>query len=307
MRCSVIIPSYNRVAELPRAVESVLAQDTPDFELIVVDDSTDETRTWLKTQSDPRIKLIFPPQRRGVSAARNLGIEAARAPIVAFLDSDDTYLPQRLSRTLAVMEREPQLTCTLASANKEVRGEMRPSPLPDIRLNPQAFEWALYADLIGVDGSSIAVRAEAARTIGGFCETMKRTEDREFLIRLAPLGPARVLPDLLWEKGWTTDSLSNDWVGAGRDLLNYARQRPELSGRYRKLGSYLASKILVSDLRRGDFATLAGDWRTFRSNGLLPQNLARIWREHREVHNYRRANSNREALLRLSGAPADWT
>jgi glycosyltransferase involved in cell wall biosynthesis len=284
----------------------VLAQDESDFELIIVDDSTDETRDWLRTLTDPRIKIILPEQRRGVSAARNLGLAAARAPIVAFLDSDDSYLPQRLSRALAAMDREPDLVCTLSSANKEVRGKLRPSPLPDVKLGPRAFEWALYSDLIGVDGSSITVLTEVARRIGGFCEQMQRTEDREFLIRLAPLGAVRLLPDVLWEKRWTTDSLSNEWKGAGRDLLSYVKQRPELATRFRKLGSYLASKILVSDLRRGDLATLAADWAAFRRAGLLPGGLARIWRDHREVRQYRRALSNSEALARLAGAPAEW-
>jgi glycosyltransferase involved in cell wall biosynthesis len=306
MRCSVVIPSYNRLNVLPRAVESVLAQDEPDFELIIVDDSTDETRAWLAKLTDPRIKVILPERRRGVSAARNLGIAAARAPIVAFLDSDDFYLPQRLSRALEALDREPELVCTLSSANKEVRKELRPSPLPDVKLGPQAFEWALYSDLIGVDGSSITARTEAARAIGGFCEQLHRTEDREFLLRLAPHGAARLLPDVQWEKGWTTNSLSNEWKGAGRDLVAYAKQRPELTTRFRKLGSYLASKILVADMRRGDLVTFAADWQAFRRTGLLRGGLGRIWRDHRDVRKYRRSMSNRKALARLAGAPIEW-
>ncbi len=305
MRCSVIVPTYNRLPVLPRAIESALAQDEPDFEIIVVDDSTDGTPKWLASLTDPRIRVIRPERPRGVGFARNVGIESARAPIVSFLDSDDWYLPQRLSRALDALDREPDLVCTLSSATKEVRGEMRPSPLPDVKLSPRAFEWALYSDIIGVDGTSITVRTEAARKIGGFFEK-SRSEDREFLIRLAPHGAARLMPEITWAKGWSEVSLSNDWKNAGRDLLDYARQRPELTTRFRKLGSYLASKILVYDLRRGDFATLAADWRAFRSAGLLQGGLARIWREHREVRKYRRANSNREALMRLSGAPADW-
>ena len=128
MRCSVVIPSYNRLTVLPRAVESVLAQDEADFELIVVDDSTDATRDWLKTLTDPRITVILPPQRRGVSAARNIGLNAARAPVVAFLDSDDSYLPRHLSGALAALDREPELVCTLSSANKEVRGCVAAEP-----------------------------------------------------------------------------------------------------------------------------------------------------------------------------------
>ena len=306
MRCSVVIPAYNRLNVLPRAVASVLAQDESDFELIIVDDSTDGTREWLATLTDPRIKIILSERPRGVSAGRNMGLAAARAPIVAFLDSDDTYLSQRLSRALNALDREPDLVCTLSSANKEVRNELRPSPLPDVKLGPRAFEWALYSDIIGVDGSSITVRTEAARAIGGFCEQLRRTEDREFLIRLAPHGAVRLLPDVQWEKGWTTNSLSNEWKDAGRDLVVYAEQRPELTTRFRKLGSYLASKILVADLRRGDVGTFVADWGAFRRGGLLRGGIARMWRDHREVRNYRRAMSNRDALAQLAGAPAEW-
>jgi glycosyltransferase involved in cell wall biosynthesis len=306
LRCSVVIPTYNRLNALPRAVASVLAQDEPDFELIIVDDSTDGTQEWLATLTDPRIKIILTERPRGVSAGRKMGLAAARAPIVAFLDSDDTYLPQRLSRALNALDREPDLVCTLSSANKEVPNELRPSPLPDVKLGPRAFEWALYSDIIGVDGSSIAVRTEAAHAIGGFCEQMRRTEHREFLIRLAPHGAVRLLPDVQWEKGWTINSLSNEWKGAGRNLVVYAEQRPELTTRFRKLGNYRASKILVADLRRGDLGTFVADWRAFRRGGLLRSGIARMWRDHREVRNYRRAMSNRDALAQLAGAPAEW-
>jgi glycosyltransferase involved in cell wall biosynthesis len=306
LRCSVVIATYNRLDVLRRSVASVMAQDEPDFELIIVDDSTDGTREWLATLTDPRIKIILPERRRGVSAARNIGLAAARAPVVAFLDSDDAYYPRRLSRVLAVMDSEPDLVCTLSSAIKQVRDEMRPSPLPDVTLSPAAFEWALYSDIIGVDGTSITARTLPARAIGGFCESMHRTEDREFLIRLAPHGKVRLLPDLLWEKSWTVDSLSNDGKVAGRDLVAYFTQRPEFTTRFRKLASYHATKILVSDLRRGDFATFYSDLKRFRDIGLLRDGLGRMWRDHREVRKYRRSMSNAEALVQITGAPAMW-
>ena len=137
--------------------------DEPDFELIIVDDSTDDTPQWLATQTDLRIKVVRPQRKSGVSGGRNHGLATARAPIVSFLDFDDFYLPQYLSRALAALDREPDVVCTLSSGIKEVRNERRPSPLPDVKLGPRAFEWALYAGLIGVDGSSITVRTKAAR------------------------------------------------------------------------------------------------------------------------------------------------
>ena len=94
---SVIIPTYNRGWILKEAVESVLAQDFTDYELIVVDDgSTDDSREILNSFGQKIIVLRQPNQ--GVSAARNRGIAAARAQLVALLDSDDLWLPQKLSR-----------------------------------------------------------------------------------------------------------------------------------------------------------------------------------------------------------------
>jgi glycosyltransferase involved in cell wall biosynthesis len=307
LRCSVVIPSYNRLNVLPRAVESVLAQEESDFELIVVDDgSTDGTSAWLATLTDPRIRVIAAERNRGVSAARNRGLEAARATVVAFLDSDDAYRPQRLRRVLEIMDAEPDVVCTLSSSIKQVWDERRTNLVPDVKLSPAAFEWALYCDLIGVDGSGITVRTQAARDVGGFCEKLRRTEDREFLIRLAPRGAARLLSDVLWEKSWTIDSGSNEWKGAGRDLIAYFAQRPEYTARFRKLASYHATKILVADLRRGDFNTFLADLKSFRHAGLLRGGLGRLWRDHREVRHYRRAMSNRDALAQLAGAPAKW-
>ncbi len=305
--CSVVIPTYNRMNVLPRAVASVMAQDEPAFELIIVDDgSTDGTREWLATLTDPRIRVVLSTRNSGVSAARNSGLAAARAPVVSFLDSDDAYRPQRLSRTLAVMTNEPDVVCTLSSSIKQVWDEVHESIMPDVKLGPAAFEWALYCDLIGVAGSSITCRTAAARAIGGFAENMRTTEDREFLIRLAPQGAVRLLPDLLWEKFWTVNSESNDWKNAGAELLAYFSQLPDYTTRFRKLARYMATKILVADVRRLDFISLFKDIKRFHHSGLLSGGPIRMIRDHREVRRYRRAMSNREALATLTGAPAAW-
>jgi hypothetical protein len=164
-RCSVILPTYNRVKSLPNAVASVLAQDEPDFELIIVDDgSTDQTQAWVKTLDDPRIRLARSERNQGPSAARNTGIEMASAPVIAFLDSDDIYCARRLSLPLAVLEREPDVICTLSSSRKEDKhGQGRAAPLPEVKLAAPAFEWVMLADLVGVESTSITVRTEHAK------------------------------------------------------------------------------------------------------------------------------------------------
>jgi GT2 family glycosyltransferase len=306
-RCSVILPTYNRLLTLPRAVASVLAQEEQDFELLVVDDaSTDQTAAWLATVDDPRLRVLRAPSNLGPSGARNLGLDAARAPAVAFLDSDDVYRADRLAVALAALEREPDVVCTLSSAVKQVWSEQRVSLVPAVKLAPAAFEWALICDLIPVETTGMTVRTEQARAIGGFAAGLRRTEDREFLIRLARLGAGRMLAEVLWEKSWSADGLSNEWVGAGRDLVAYARARPEFTGRYAAVGSYLATKILVADLRRRDLPTFLADLKHFRAAGLIRGSLPDLVRKHRDVRRYRRRMSSREGLESLAGGPETW-
>jgi glycosyltransferase involved in cell wall biosynthesis len=250
--------------------------------------------------------VIAPGRNQGVSTARNLGLEAARAPIVAFLDSDDAYRPARLSVPLRVFDAEPDVVFTLSSAKKQIRDGGHFARLPDVRIAGAALGWALLCDLIGVETSSITARTAAARDAGGFCPALSRTEDREFLIRLASHGAARLLSDVLWEKSWVEDSLSNERRSAGRDLVAYLTRRPEYLGRYRKVGDYLAARVLVADLRRGDLATLVRDIRAFRAAGLLRDGLARVLRGYRTVQAHRRAFSNSAALAKLTGPPDDW-
>ena len=223
---SVVLTTYNRAALLPRAIASVLAQADADFELIVVDDaSTDGTANYLATLTDPRVRTITAATNLGPSGARNLGLEAARAPVVAFLDSDDRYGAGRLAAPLAALA-DPAIVCVLSSALRFDRGTPREARIPDLTLRPAAFEWALICDLIPVEASSLTVRRDAALAVGGFCPALRLAEDREFLIRLARRGSG-LLSDVLWEKSWVDDSLSNDWRKAGAGLMAYLRQRPE--------------------------------------------------------------------------------
>ncbi len=96
IRVSVIIPTYNRGYMLPDALDSVLAQDFDNYELIVIDDgSTDNTLTILDGYLN-RVK-VYRQMNQGVSAARNHGITVSSGNLIAFLDSDDLWLPQKLA------------------------------------------------------------------------------------------------------------------------------------------------------------------------------------------------------------------
>jgi len=103
-KISIIIPSYNRQNLLPKAIDSLLGQTYPYFEIIIVDDgSTDNTRTVLKKYLDDRIRYVY-QENGGPAAARNRGIKEARYSLLAFLDSDDWFAPEKPETQLARMQ-----------------------------------------------------------------------------------------------------------------------------------------------------------------------------------------------------------
>jgi glycosyltransferase involved in cell wall biosynthesis len=303
---SVVLTTYNRRQSLPRAIGSVLAQDDVDFELIVVDDlSTDDTQSYLATLTDQRIRVLAPARNVGPSAARNLGIEAARADVVAFLDSDDVYRPRRLKAPLAALA-DPTIACVVSSSLTATRDKPREARIPDVKLAAPALEWALTCDLFPVESSGMTVRRGEALAVGGFCPALRFSEDRELLIRLSRLGGGQLLSEVLWEKTWSVDGLSNDWSKHGFGFLTFVSQRPEYLTRFRRLGSYFAVKVLVRDLRAWYLAAFWRDLRAFRSIGLIDVNLWRLFRNHRQVGDYRRSKSKLEALVTLRGPPDAW-
>ena len=110
-RVSVIFPVHQREAFLQDAIDSVLSQTMPDFELLIIDDGAGpRVGKLLDDQTDPRIRLIRLPVNLGVSAARNAGLKAARAPYVALMDSDDVALPERLATQVAWLDEHPEVT-----------------------------------------------------------------------------------------------------------------------------------------------------------------------------------------------------
>src|SRR5262245_41042530 len=237
---SIVIPAYNRMESLPRAVASVLAQTEKDIELIVVDEaSTDGTQDYLATLGDPRVRAIGrdpdgAPRRLGVSAARNLGLEAARAGIVAFFDSDDVCLPHYVASHLAAYADHPELIGTVCATLMHLDGESRVSPVPDVTLPPRVFEWAVVTDLFPIFAPATSVRRDHAIAVGGFNVAMSLAEDREMMVRLAPRGPIRLISDVLWEKSWTPDGLSHLGAKAGPQHLIFMEQCPTYRMRFPK-------------------------------------------------------------------------
>lgn len=103
---SVIIPVYNCVEYLPKALASVLDQNGVTVEVILVDSSKDDSCAILSRQNKPRVRYVY-QEPRGVSAARNLGIQHAQGDYIAFQDADDEWLPEKLKAQLSAFHRYP--------------------------------------------------------------------------------------------------------------------------------------------------------------------------------------------------------
>ena len=176
MKFTVVIPTYQRAELVRQAVQSVLAQTCQDFEIVVVDDGSPEPiRLRLP---DARLRVLRHETNRGPAAARNTGIRAARGELVAFLDSDDLWLPEKLARQAALMEGAACGACVTGFEYDTEEGysvEMPRKPRSWLR------ELAMGCRLS--PGTTLAVRRACYDTVGFYDEAMARHEDYDWLLR----------------------------------------------------------------------------------------------------------------------------
>lgn len=205
-KVSVIIPTYNRGWILREAIDSVLAQDYTDYELIVVDDgSTDNTREILGSYGRDIIVLRQPNQ--GVSAARNRGIAESCAQLVALLDSDDLWLPQKLTRQLAFFQSNPDaMICQ--TEETWVRNGVRVNPKKrHHKLSGLIFEPSLALCL--VSPSAVMIRKTLFDTVGLFDESLPACEDYDLWLRISCRYPVFLIDEpLIIKHGGHQDQLS---------------------------------------------------------------------------------------------------
>jgi len=197
---SIVIPVYNRAGVLSDAIRSVLAQSCQDFEIVVVDDgSKDDPERVVRAFADPRIRFAA-QDNRGGGAARNAGIDLARGRFVAFLDSDDFWLPQHLSTMRSLLEGT---TDTVGYARMVVdRGEGRTFLKPP-RAIRQGEHMASYllSDRGFVPTITVVVERETAQRVR-YHENLRAAEDTDFAIRLYLAGQRFVMaeaPGAVWK------------------------------------------------------------------------------------------------------------
>jgi glycosyltransferase involved in cell wall biosynthesis len=211
---SVVIPTYNRAELVLRALRSVLAQTRPAEQVIVVDDgSTDDTGPLARIQFGSVDYLA--QENRGVSAARNRGIEVATGEWIALLDSDDEWLPEKLERQMACLEQEPDYRLCHTDEIWVRRGR---------RVNPRRKHakqggW-IFRDclpLCAISPSSVLIHRSLFEEVGRFDETLPACEDYDLWLRVCSRWPVLFVPERLVVKhGGHEDQLSSRVWGLDR-------------------------------------------------------------------------------------------
>ncbi|HZF01834.1 MAG TPA: glycosyltransferase [Methylomirabilota bacterium] len=273
---SVIIPVFNRAHCVANAVESVLAQTFRNFEIIAVDDgSTDGTAEVLEKFGD-QIRLLR-QKNRGVSAARNAGIRAARGKWIAFLDSDDRWFPEKLDRQLAAMEKYPVKMSFTRCMNAQ--GEL----LRDIEFvsaalrEPEIFLVENAVDSICLSPrhpliQTMIVEKEILENTGLFDESFHAAEDAELIFRLSFLSGFIYVDHpltIVFENSSNSLTYSVKLDSLARRNQSYLRLLAEMYWRLVEISpekiSVMRNRIGYFMSRRAEIACAAGEFPVARA------------------------------------------
>jgi glycosyltransferase involved in cell wall biosynthesis len=206
---TAIIATYNRANLVGNAIESILKQTYGNIEVIVVDDgSTDDTQDVVR-QFGERVRVIY-QNNAGPGAARNRGIAMANGDIIAFLDSDDLWLPLKIERQVAVLQSVGEsVPCCVCDAEMRFIGRPTATSFQNFLLKPTLDEgiWLNASEVLTsrfmLFNQIVAVRRSALEAVGGFNEELPFLEDYHLALRLSLLGPFAFIrePLAIWNQG----------------------------------------------------------------------------------------------------------
>ncbi|MGC9261053.1 MAG: glycosyltransferase family 2 protein, partial [Phycisphaerae bacterium] len=216
---SIIIPVFNRAALLAETLESVIAQTHRDWECVVVDDGSTESLDFVR-RVDDRVRLIRQAST-GVSVARNRGIVNSAGELVAFIDSDDLWLPHQLESLVSALKGNPQ-----AGMCYSTHGVILPSG-ERVMGRPEVRPRLTYADMLtrGVPlTSTLMVRRSCLGLVGIFDPTMPISEDTDLLLRIAYQFPVAYTPECGVLYRIHSGNSSRNFRNVYRTLMNLAEK-----------------------------------------------------------------------------------
>ena len=257
---SVVMPMHNASPWLPALVAALVKEWSSNFELIAIDDGSSDGSGQLLE----RLCEHWPQQRwhllhgggKGVSAARNLGIQATRAPLVAFLDADDRPLPGRLSLPIQVLNKYPHLSHVHGGWWRcDAKGEKNHAVHP--WREGAGFSWRQCLEHKAVLPSAWTVRRQTLLAVGGFDEGLRHSEDVDLLVRLAAAG---------FKGSWIPQELVRYRIHSGNAS---AKLKPQLLGLLEVVNRHLNNvpgsyKAWARELRYG--TTTWAVWQAWQAN-----------------------------------------
>jgi glycosyltransferase involved in cell wall biosynthesis len=227
---SVVIPTYNRAPLLGRSIRSVLEQSYEDFEVIVVDDgSMDETASIVAGIRDPRVRYVALARNTGAGAARNVGIRMARGRFLAFQDSDDEWMPSKLSKQMSAFARGPAGLGIVYSDMQRIWGDGTTTYLaaPTVLSGRMVGTFFRFYQVCDLGVQSTVIKREWLDAAGHFNEELPALEDLEMFIRLSRLCAFQRLREPL-VRYHDTQGLSKDryakWVSRKAILRLYYKE-----------------------------------------------------------------------------------
>ncbi len=236
MRVSVIIPTFNRKDFVVEAIESVLTQSVKPYEVIVVDDGSQDGTGELIKQKYPHIVYIY-QENKGVSSARNRGIKEAKGDYIALLDSDDLWKKDKLKKHIEFIEKHPEYRVSQTDEVWIRNGKFVNPMKKHKKYGGYIFDKCL--PLCIVSPSAVIIKKTVFEDYGYFDETMPACEDYDMWLRVSAFEPIGLLEEkLIVKRGGHKDQLSKSFIGMDRFRV-YALEKiinnPNLREDLRKL------------------------------------------------------------------------
>lgn len=213
-KVSAIIPAFNAAKFLPQAIESVFVQTYRDWEIVLVDDgSTDNTVNIVQPYIDrapAQFQYIY-KKNQGLPRARNEAIQNARGELLALLDADDVWRPDRLTRSVAVLDARPKAGLAHAKvARVDSEGHFIDIPPADRRYLDGQIAQHIYTRRAHIQCPTTTFRRECVEAVGGFDSAIPGTADRDLWLRIAERYEVAFIDEILADYRMSAGSMSHD-------------------------------------------------------------------------------------------------
>lgn len=268
---SIVLPTFNRAQYLRQTLAAVFAQTFCNWQLIVADDgSGEETRSLLRSlRNEPRVKLFLLAHTGNPAGVRNAALRAADGELIAFLDSDDLWMPEKLQKQVAALRDHPECGwCYTRFVRIDEDGEiLKNEPNLNWTAHPDAYFEQVVRGQVAIRTPCVLVRRQLVVETGGFDEALHSCEDYDLWMRLALRSEALVLQETLvrirLDRGSHSHTCRNILVDRDRSLkklqgLVHPSQRPVLRRERALNAQKLARSCLSLNQRAAALSALAG-------------------------------------------------